>query len=296
LAINHSTALATVLKDGTPWEDFQMTNLRSIGPVMLVGAGKMGVALARGWLDSGLPPSNLVVVDPAPGDAALALAEDYELEIYGEASGLKPNVLVLAVKPQIIFAVMDGLKAVVGPQTLVVSIAAGISIATISQGLQTGRVVRTMPNTPAQVGRGMTGAVAGPEVGTEDRARVDALLSAAGQVAWFDAEGDLDAVTAVSGSGPAYVFNLVEALAAAGVAQGLSETVAMQLARQTVIGSAALMEADPAPAGVLRQNVTSPNGTTAAALAVLMADDGLTPLVGRAVDAARRRSEELGRG
>ncbi len=273
-----------------------MTNLRSIGPVMLVGAGKMGVALARGWLDSGLPPSNLVVVDPAPGDAALALAEDYELEIYGEASGLKPNVLVLAVKPQIIFAVMDGLKAVVGPQTLVVSIAAGISIATISQGLQTGRVVRTMPNTPAQVGRGMTGAVAGPEVGTEDRARVDALLSAAGQVAWFDAEGDLDAVTAVSGSGPAYVFNLVEALAAAGVAQGLSETVAMQLARQTVIGSAALMEADPAPAGVLRQNVTSPNGTTAAALAVLMADDGLTPLVGRAVDAARRRSEELGRG
>ncbi|MBB4051857.1 pyrroline-5-carboxylate reductase [Devosia subaequoris] len=271
-------------------------NLRTLGPVMLVGAGKMGMAMARGWLEAGLPGSNLVLVDPAPSDAAKALASDYDLTIHAEAVGLEPNVLVLAVKPQIIGEVMDGLKQAVGPQTLVLSIAAGISIATLSAGLETGRVVRTMPNTPAQIGKGVTGAVAGPEVGTDDRGAADALLSGAGQVAWFDAESDLDAVTAVSGSGPAYVFNLVEALAAAGVKQGLPEHVAMQLARQTVIGAAALMEADPAPAGVLRQNVTSPNGTTAAALAVLMADDGLTPLMEKAVDAARKRSEELGRG
>lgn len=273
-----------------------MTNLRSIGPVMLVGAGKMGVALARGWLDAGLPPNNLVVVDPVPGDAAKALAEDYELVIHGEASGLKPNVLVLAVKPQIIGDVMEQMAPVMGPQTLVLSIAAGISIAQLSDGLGTGRVIRTMPNTPAQIGKGITGAVAGRDTEAKDRDVADALLAAAGQVAWFDRESDLDAVTAVSGSGPAYVFNLVEALAAAGTAQGLPEHVAMQLARQTVIGAAALMEADPAPASVLRQNVTSPNGTTAAALDVLMADDGLTPLMERAVDAARKRSEELGRG
>ncbi|MBJ3783447.1 pyrroline-5-carboxylate reductase [Devosia sediminis] len=271
-----------------------MTNLRSIGPVMLVGAGKMGMALARGWIDAGLPSNNLVLVDPSPGEAARDMAADYDLVIHSEPAGLVPNVLVLAVKPQIIGTVMEGLKPVVGPQTLVLSIAAGISISTLSNGLATGRVVRTMPNTPAQIGKGMTGAVAGPETSSQDRATVDALLSAAGQVAWFDAEGDLDAVTAVSGSGPAYVFNLVEALAAAGVAEGLDEAVAMQLARQTVIGSAALLDADPAPASVLRQDVTSPNGTTAAALAVLMSEDGLTPLMGRAVDAARKRSEELG--
>lgn len=271
-------------------------NLRTLGPVMLVGAGKMGMALARGWLDAGLPGSNLVLVDPAPSDAAKELAADYGLAIYPEAVGLEPNVLVLAVKPQIIGDVMQGLKQAVGPQTLALSIAAGISIATLSAGLETGRVVRTMPNTPAQIGKGVTGAVAGPDVSEKDRAVTDALLSAAGQVAWFDAESDLDAVTAVSGSGPAYVFNLVEAMAAAGVKQGLPEAVAMQLARQTVIGAAALMEADPAPAGVLRQNVTSPNGTTAAALNVLMGDDGLTPLIERAVAAAHKRSEELGRG
>jgi pyrroline-5-carboxylate reductase len=272
-----------------------MTNLRSIGPLMLVGAGKMGIALATGWLDAGLPPSNLVLVDPAPGEAARALAEDYGLTIHAEGIGLVPNVLVLAVKPQIIDSVMEGLAPVVASRTLVLSIAAGISIARLVAGLGTERVVRTMPNTPAQIGKGMTGAVAGPEITTEDRAAADALLGAAGQVAWFDKEGDLDAVTAISGSGPAYVFNLVEALAAAGVAQGLPEATAMQLARQTVIGSAALLEADPAPASVLRQNVTSPNGTTAAALSVLMGDDGLEPLMARAVEAARKRSEELGR-
>jgi pyrroline-5-carboxylate reductase len=273
-----------------------LQSLKDIGPVVLVGAGKMGLALARGWIAAGLPAGELVLVDPQPSDAAREFAGEKGVRLVSNASGVLVSVLVLAVKPQVIGEVMAGLRPSVGKQTLVVSIAAGISIATISAALGTGRVVRTMPNTPAQIGKGVTGAVAGPDVDAEDRAATDALLSAAGQVAWFEVEGDLDAVTAVSGSGPAYVFNLVEALAAAGVAQGLSEATAMQLARQTVIGAAALMEADPAPASVLRQNVTSPNGTTAAALGVLMADDGLAPLMGRAVGAARKRSEELGRG
>lgn len=272
-----------------------MSDMHSLGPVMLVGAGKMGLALARGWLDGGFPANNLVLVDPVPSDDAKALAAEHGIVINSEAAGLTPNVLVLAVKPQIISSVLERLLPVVGTNTLVLSIAAGISIATLAEGLQTGRIIRTMPNTPAQLGKGITGAVAGPDVEPADRANADTLLAAAGKVVWFDNEAELDTVTAVSGSGPAYVFNLVEALASAGVAQGLPEHVAMQLARQTIIGAAALLEADPAHASVLRQNVTSPNGTTAAALSVLMADDGLEPLMARAVEAARKRSEELGR-
>lgn len=273
-----------------------MTDLRSIGPVMLVGVGKMGMALASGWLDAGLPPTNLVLVDPRAREEAVAFAAEYDLTINQAAIGLQPNVLVLAVKPQIIDSVMGELSPAIGAHTLVLSIAAGISLERLAAGTGTDRVVRSMPNTPAQIGKGVTGVVAGPGVDAAGKAAAEALLAAAGHVVWFDAEGDLDAVTAVSGSGPAYVFNLVEALAAAGVAEGLPEHVAMTLARQTVIGSAALMEADSAPASVLRQNVTSPNGTTAAALDVLMGPDGLTPLMERAVAAAKRRSEELGRG
>jgi pyrroline-5-carboxylate reductase len=263
---------------------------------MLVGAGKMGLALARGWLDAGLPPTNLLLIDPNPSEAAQAFAADYGLAIGGEAAGLRPNVLVLAVKPQIIDTVMESLRPVIGPHTLAISIAAGIDIARLSNGLDMGRVVRTMPNTPAQIGKGITGAVAGPAVGPDDRAAAEALLRAAGPVVWFDDEAQLDAVTAVSGSGPAYVFHLVEALAEAGRRQGLPDAIAEQLARQTVIGSAALLEADPAAPAILRQNVTSPNGTTAAGLAVLMGENGLTELIDRTVEAARRRSEELGRG
>ena len=270
-------------------------SLRTIGPVMLVGAGKMGVALARGWLDAGLAPSNLILVDPVPGEAARALADDYGVVLNVDASGLLPNVLVLAVKPQIIDPVMDSLRPIVGPHTLAVSIAAGIDIERLSRGLDTGRVVRTMPNSPAQIGKGITGAVAGADVDEDDREMAEALLQAAGPVVWFDDEGQLDAVTAVSGSGPAYVFHLVEALAEAGRRQGLSDTVAEQLARQTVIGSAALLEADASTPATLRENVTSPNGTTAAGLAVLMGEGGLVDLLDRTVAAARRRSEELGR-
>jgi len=269
--------------------------MTDVGPVMLIGAGKMGTALARGWLDGGLAPSNLVLVDPHPGEAARELADDYGLTVNAEPVGLQPNVLVIAVKPQVVDPVLEALRPVVGPRTLVLSIAAGIGLERLAKGLGTDRIVRTMPNTPAQVGKGMSGAVAGPGVGPNEKQTVDLLLRAAGEVAWFENESDLDAVTAVSGSGPAYVFHLVEAMAEAGRRQGLSEAVAMQLARQTVIGAAALMEADPTSAARLRENVTSPNGTTAAALAVLMGKPGLTDLVDRAVDAARKRSEELGR-
>jgi pyrroline-5-carboxylate reductase len=260
---------------------------------MLLGAGKMGVALARGWLDAGLPASNLLIVDPSPGEAAKDLADDYGLTLNSAAQGLQPNVLVLAVKPQIIDAVLETLAPVIGPNTLALSIAAGIDIARLARGLGMGRVVRTMPNTPAQIGKGITGAVAGPEVSDKDRDVASALLEAAGPVVWFDKEAQIDVVTAISGSGPAYVFHLVEALAAAGKKMGLPDAVADLLARQTVIGSAALLEADPSSPAVLRQNVTSPNGTTAAGLAILM--EGLTPLIEQTAEAARRRSEELGR-
>jgi pyrroline-5-carboxylate reductase len=269
--------------------------LAGIGPVVVIGAGKMGLALARGWIGGGLQPADLVLVDPAPGETARAFAAETGVRLLGSAGGVSAAVLVLAVKPQVMPEVLPQIRPVVGQQTLVVSIAAGISIATLSAALGTGRVIRTMPNTPAQVGKGITGAVAAPEVSERDRQVAAALLEAAGEVMWLEAESQIDAVTAVSGSGPAYLFNFVEALAAAAVAQGFDEAMAMRLARQTVIGAVALMEADPAPVATLRQNVTSPKGTTLAALEVLMAPDGLTPLIARAVAAARRRSEELGK-
>lgn len=260
-----------------------------------MGAGKMGLAMARGWVAAGLTPDQLVLVDPKPGDEANDFARKHQLRLVESPIGILVHVLVLAVKPQIVKDVLADVAAAVGPHTMVLSIAAGIPIATIAGALDTDRIVRAMPNTPAQVGKGITGAV-GSGITKDDRAVADALLTAMGEVIWFEDEKSLDAVTAVSGSGPAYVFNLVEALAAAAKRQGLDDAQAMRLARQTVIGAAALMEADPQSAAKLRENVTSPKGTTAAALAVLMAPDGLEQLMDRAVLAARRRSEELGRG
>jgi pyrroline-5-carboxylate reductase len=270
-------------------------SLSDIGPVVLVGAGKMGLALARGWIAGGLPADRLVLCDTSAPDATALFADANKVQLLKSPLGVLTHVLVLAVKPQVIHQVMADVRPVVGAYTLVVSIAAGISLATLAEGLGTRRIVRAMPNTPAQVGKGISGAV-GLEINDADRAAAGALLGAAGEVLWFDEEPRLDAVTAVSGSGPAYVFYLVEALAAAAVGQGLDEPTAMKLARQTVVGAAALMEADPASVVQLRQNVTSPHGTTAAALGVLMASDGLSALMDKAVAAARQRSEELGRG
>ncbi len=270
--------------------------LANIGPVVLIGAGKMGLALAQGWLKGGLPADQLVLVDPTPPEPAKKFADTNGVRLLPTPLGVLTAVLVLAVKPQIMPQVLAELRPVVGPHTLVISIAAGISFATLSAGLGTERIVRTMPNTPAQIGRGVTGAV-GLRVNKTDTAVVDGLLSAAGSVLWFEAESMLDGVTAISGSGPAYVFHFVEALAEAAMRQGFEPGAAMFLARQTVIGAAALMEADPQPASILRENVTSPKGTTYAALQVLMAEQGgLEELLDRAVSAARARSEELGRG
>jgi pyrroline-5-carboxylate reductase len=271
-------------------------SLKDIGPVVLIGAGKMGLALARGWIAGGLPPDRLVLVDPFAGDAAKAFAAETGVRLLRSSHNVLTHVLVMAVKPQTMLQAMREVLPSVGKQTLVISIAAGISLHTLSAGLDTERVIRAMPNTPAQVGKGITGAV-GLTVSDADRGVANELLGAAGEVVWFDAEPQLDAVTAVSGSGPAYVFYLVEAMAVAGMRQGLDPGAAMRLARQTVIGAAALMEADSQSVSILRENVTSPKGTTAAALAVLMAPgDGLESLMDRAVLAARLRSEELGRG
>jgi pyrroline-5-carboxylate reductase len=267
-----------------------------IGPVALIGAGKMGLALASGWLAAGLPADDLTLVDPSPSETTKAFARDHGVALAGRAEGDARRVVVMAVKPQVIKTVMAEVKPIVSADTLVLSIAAGISIPALSEGLGSERVVRTMPNTPAQLGKGMSGAVAGAGVSEEDRAIADELMRAAGDLAWFDDEAMIDAVTSISGSGPAYIFNMVEALAAAGVKQGFSEEEAMRFARQTLIGAAALLEAEPElSAATLRQNVTSPKGTTAAALEVLMAPDGLAPVIEKAVAACRRRSEELGR-
>ncbi|MCX5495173.1 pyrroline-5-carboxylate reductase [Kaistia dalseonensis] len=269
------------------------SSLTPSSPLILIGAGKMGGALLTGWLARGLDPKAVIVVDPAPPAETRAL-----LEHYGVAhrttppEGVKARVLLLAVKPQMMGAALPAVHALVGPQTITVSIAAGTTIATLEAALG-GAIVRAMPNTPAQVSRGMTGVYANAAVPADGRALVTALLDAVGEVGWVESESLIDTVTAVSGSGPAYVFLLVEALAEAGVAAGFSAEQAARFARQTIIGAGELLNQSDLPADILRKNVTSPNGTTAVALAVLMDADGFGPLLGRAVAAAKRRAEEL---
>ncbi len=264
--------------------------------LVLIGAGKMGGAMLEGWLKSGLPARSVTVIDPhvSEGMARLCAAQGVTLNP-DIASVAEPEVLLLAVKPQTLDAAAETATRIAGPGTLVVSILAGKTIATLQDRLPRARaVIRTIPNTPAAVGRGITAATASANAALADRAMADALLAAIGQVVWVEDEALIDAATAVSGSGPAYVFLLAESLAEAGIAAGLPPDVARKLARATVEGAGELMFAEPAtePA-TLRQNVTSPNGTTAAALAVLMAADGLQPLMTKAVAAAKRRAGEL---
>jgi pyrroline-5-carboxylate reductase len=269
-------------------------SLADAGSVLLVGAGKMGTAMAAGWMRAGLPGGALTLVDPSPHDSVKVFAEQTGATLRTDLPTDKPRVIVIAVKPQVMGSVLTMLKPLVGEETLVVSIAAGISVSRFVEGLGSRRVVRTMPNTPAQLGKGITGAYAAEDVTDTDRALTQSLLEAAGKVVWLEQEASIDSVTAVSGSGPAYVFYLVEAMAKAGETLGLSSEQAMALARQTVIGAAGLLEAEAIEASELRKNVTSPNGTTQAALDVLMADDGLAPLMERAISAAHKRSQELG--
>lgn len=263
-------------------------------PVVLIGAGNMGGAMLSGWLKSGVPGSAVVVVDPGPSAAMLATIVDAGASHVTTApAGLKAGVLFLAVKPQVMEVVLPAVKSIVGPQTVVVSVAAGKTLAFLEKHLGEAAMVRAMPNTPAMVGRGVTGAFANARVSAKQRDGVNALLRVSGPVEWVPSESDIDSVTALSGSGPAYVFYLVECMAEAGRKLGLQADLAMRLARETVAGAGELLHQSPDDAARLRQNVTSPGGTTAAALSVLMAEDGMQPLFDQALAAARKRAEEL---
>lgn len=266
------------------------------GPaLLLVGCGKMGGALLSGWVERSLA-GRIVVVEPGPGAAGFAGRRGVELLAAPDAiaADLRPSVIVLAVKPQAMAEVLPPYRRFAAAGALFLSIAAGKTLGFFARAFgDQAAVVRAMPNTPASIGRGIAVACANPRVATAQRALAERLLAAVGEVGWVEDEALLDAVTAVSGSGPAYVFLLIECLAKAGVAAGLPEALALQLARATVAGAGELARLSPESAERLRENVTSPGGTTRAALDVLMAADGLEPLLRRAVLAAAKRSREL---
>jgi pyrroline-5-carboxylate reductase len=272
----------------------QTTSLRDIaGTLVLAGAGKMGSAILDGWVARGLDPAKVVVLEPQPS-LQVARHGSQGLRLNPNRAGLVADAIIVAVKPQVAAEVLPELAPLVGPRTVVVSIMAGRPLAFLESALAPATaIVRTMPNTPAAIGRGITVAVGNKHVTPAQKELADRLLAATGAIEWITDEGHMDAVTAVSGSGPAYVFLLTEALARAGVAAGLPEALAEKLARLTVAGSGELLNNMPEDVATLRQNVTSPGGTTAAALAVLMANDGLEPLMTRAVAAATKRSSEL---
>ena len=263
------------------------------GCVLLVGAGKMGGALLEGWVALGLDPGHIAVIEPNPSPEIDALA----------ARGLRLNPLpgtlgpvaaiVIAVKPQNAPGVLPILPPFIDRTTLVLSIMAGRTLDFLAQAFPDAALVRAMPNTPAAIGRGITVAVGNPRLSAAEHQLVQGLLSAVGTVEWVEDEALMDAVTAVSGSGPAYVFLLAETMARAGVAAGLPPDLAAKLARATVTGSGELLHRSPHAPAALRQNVTSPGGTTAAALDVLMAADGLDPLMTKAIAAATNRSRAL---
>ncbi len=262
------------------------------GTLVLVGAGKMGGAMLEGWLALGLDAKKVVVIEPQPASEITALVQRGVRLNPSTAIG-EATALVIAVKPQVAPDVLPLIRPYVGSSTIAVSIMAGRPLRFIEQALPGAALVRAMPNTPAAIGRGITVAVGNARVSAPQRALVDTLLSATGAVEWIADEALMDAVTALSGSGPAYIFLLAEAMARAGAAAGLPPALADTLARATVAGSGELLRRSTLDAATLRQNVTSPGGTTAAALEVLMAKDGLESLMTKAIAAATRRSREL---
>lgn len=267
-------------------------------PLVLVGAGKMGSALLSGWLAKGLSPELVCVRDPAAPDEIAALAaKGLSLNASVHDIALRnPALVLLAVKPQAMADVLPELALLARPDTVFLSIAAGTGLHRLKELLGAEvHAIRAMPNTPASIGRGITVACANDRVTPEQRDLAGKLLAAVGEVGWVDTETLIDAVTAVSGSGPAYVFYLVECLAAAGEALGLDADLAMRLARETVSGSGEMLHRLDDPASTLRANVTSPGGTTAAALDILMGEGGLSPLMRRTALAARDRARELGK-
>jgi len=263
--------------------------MEPLPPLLLLGGGKMGGAMLAGWRERGLAPS--VVVDPAAAGLA-APGVVVVPDVAAVPAGFRPAAVVLAVKPQQAAGVVPGL-ARLASGAVVLSIMAGPTVARIGGWLGDAAIVRAMPNTPAAIRQGITVAFAGPGVDAAQRALCDALLASIGEVAWVDDEGLIDAVTAVSGGGPAYVFLLAELLERAAAEQGIPPDLARRMARATVTGSGALLAASNQDASALRVAVTSPGGTTERALAVLMADDAWPALVSRAVDAATKRSREL---
>jgi pyrroline-5-carboxylate reductase len=285
-----------LLAVGNVVSDIAMNDARPLaqvtGPIVLAGAGKMGGAMLSGWLAQGLDARHVAVIEPHPSDEIKALlTKGIRLNPAPQDVG-NVATLVIALKPQTFGEAGAMLKTFAGASTLVVSIMAGITIASL-EAVCGDSVVRAMPNTPAAIGRGITVAVAAKNVSAAQRGVADALLRATGMVEWVDDEKLMDAVTAVSGSGPAYVFLLAEELARAGVEAGLPAELATKLARETVAGSGELLHRSQHASATLRQNVTSPGGTTAAALEILMGPDGMQSLLTRAVAAATRRSRQL---
>jgi pyrroline-5-carboxylate reductase len=263
------------------------------GRLVLLGAGKMGQALLAGWLARGLDARKLVVLEPQPGKVVKALTRR-GLALNPQGKPVEAAALVVAVKPQSAHEALPALLPFAGKRTLVLSIMAGRTLAFLGQALPAGiGIVRAMPNTPAAIGRGISVACANAAVTARQRRLASDLLAAIGAVEWVADEALMDAVTGLSGSGPAYVFLLAEAMAQAGIAAGLPAELATRLARETVAGSGELLHRSPLDAATLRQNVTSPGGTTAAALDVLMGPGGFETLLTRAIAAATRRSCEL---
>ncbi len=293
--------------------------MREAGPLLLLGGGRMGAALLDGWLARGLAAADVVVIEPEAGRAAELKRRGVTVHASAMAlpEGFAPRTLVLAVKPQVMASALDALHARLVAPGLVVSIAAGKPL-TLFERTFGGDVpiVRAMPNTPAAIGRGMSALFANAAAGEADKARAETLLGAVGETVWLAAEDDMHAVTALSGGGPAYVFLLVEAMAVAGERLGLDADLAMRLARGTVAGAGALLDSTDTTPAALREAVTSPGGTTKAALEVLMPTDdhpddtsqddtsddgadaaeavGLAELMTEALAAAAERSRELG--
>jgi pyrroline-5-carboxylate reductase len=264
------------------------------GTLILVGAGRMGGAMLEGWIALGIDPAKIVVLEPNPSRELTKLT-GRGLRLNPGERAAEASVLVIAVKPQVADEVVPALAPRVGPSSVVISIMAGRTLQGLERALPRAGLIRAMPNLPAAIGRGITVAVPNARVSGRQRDVADRLLGATGAVEWVEDESLLDAVTAVSGSGPAYVFLLAETLALAGAAAGLPAELAARLARATVCGAGALLDDSALDPTALRQNVTSPGGTTAAALEVLMGEQGLRPLLERAVIAATRRSRELAR-
>ena len=263
------------------------------GTLVLVGAGKMGSAMLEGWLARGLKTRQIVVVEPHPAKGVKALTKR-GIKLNPKGTPAQASAIVVAVKPQTAPEVLPHLPAYVGKGTLVLSIMAGRTMGFLEKSLpEHTAIVRAMPNTPAAIGRGISVAVANANVSARQRKQASDLLAAIGKVEWVKDEALMDAVTALSGSGPAYVFLLAEAMASAGIAAGLPPALATRLAQETVAGSGELLHRSTAGASTLRENVTSPGGTTAAALDVLMGPGGFEELLNRAILAATHRSREL---